>query len=94
MTIELIARWECRATRTDVHQAITTGRPLNSLTFGGWGIGGLELVVATGRATCRQCGQKITKGEPAIKGPWDAEGNSWTARDVQIHFNECTPEES
>lgn len=48
-----------------------------------------KVVEATGRASCRICGLKIAKGIKAITWMWDAEGNSWTARDVYIHADGC-----
>lgn len=48
-------------------------------------IDGLELVTGTGRATCRLTGEKIAKGEQAIKGLYDfTGGGSYTAAWVQI----------
>lgn len=49
-----------------------------------------EIVTGTGRATCRCCGEKIKKGEPAIKFYYDFAGcGSWTAVEVQIHVKDC-----
>lgn len=43
-------------------------------------------VIATGRATCRVCGSKIAKGEPAIQVAMDLNGmGSHTARIVSGH---------
>ena len=54
----------------------------------------MELVIASGRASCRQCGQKIAKGEQAIKGCYDVSqgGNPWLMSDVQIHLHDCKKE--
>jgi hypothetical protein len=54
--------------------------------------GGLDRKVATGRAICRSCGQKIQKGEPALTFGWDFQGSgSYTAAEVQIHEGGCEP---
>jgi hypothetical protein len=48
--------------------------------------GGVREVVASGRATCRCCGQKIAKGVPALTFAWDFDScGSWTATTVSIH---------
>lgn len=53
--------------------------------------GELEIIDATGRAVCRCCGQKISKGSLAIKFCYDFTGcGSWTVVEVQIHGEHCT----
>lgn len=50
----------------------------------------IEAAIGTGRASCRQCGNKIKKGEKAIKFPYsftDGSYNAWTAVTCQIHVN-------
>ena len=52
-------------------------------------------VVATGRATCRQCGKKIVRGEKAV--PFfvsftDGSYNPWTSMRAFIHFDDCGKE--
>ena len=48
--------------------------------------GDLEFVTSSGRAICKACGQKITKGQPAAKFMWDFTGSGrWTAQEIQIH---------
>lgn len=53
----------------------------------------LEKGIATGRARCRSCGEKIVKGEPEIKFPYaftdGGSYNSWTAVECHIHGTEC-----
>jgi hypothetical protein len=57
--------------------------------------GVVEVVIGTGRATCRVCGCKIIKGERAVKFEWDFTGNgSWTLTTCQIHETECCPAET
>lgn len=52
--------------------------------------GGLWRGVATGRARCRGCGEKIRKGVPVGKFGWDFTGSgSWTAVDCYIHADGC-----
>jgi hypothetical protein len=52
--------------------------------------GSVDVVLGTGRATCRHCGQKIKKGEEALKFHHDFTGSgSWTAQSVQIHRTPC-----
>ena len=47
-----------------------------------------ETVTGTGRAICRVCGQKITRGQKAHKFPWDiGDCGSFTATTIQIHAN-------
>lgn len=53
--------------------------------------GTVEIIKATGRATCRCCGQRIAKGVEALRFPYDFTGSgSWTAQDIQIHAEHCT----
>ncbi len=61
-------------------------------TFNCWAIeyGQPEIVVATGRARCRCCGQKIAKGETVLKFSYDFHGcGSWTAQTVHMHVSGC-----
>ena len=44
---------------------------------------------STGRAKCRQCGEKITKGQTQIGCIWSPEDNSWTGREVWMHAHNC-----
>ena len=54
------------------------------------GLGDIESTVATGRATCRECGHKITKGDPALRFAYDFTGcGSWTAVTCYIHAVPC-----
>ena len=49
-----------------------------------------KVIVSSGRSTCRVCGQKIKKGEPALSYVHDFHGDgSWTAVDVYVHLNDC-----
>ena len=49
-----------------------------------------EIVVSTGRATCRFCGKKIAKGARALKFFHDFNGcGSWTAVEIQVHLDGC-----
>jgi hypothetical protein len=54
-------------------------------------LNGGEIITATGRATCRSCGQRLAKGEKAIRFYEDQGGGSWTALCMQIHFDHCEP---
>ncbi len=50
-----------------------------------------ERATASGRARCRQCAQKIAKGEPALVGYHDFNGHgSYTAVRCWLHL-ECPP---
>lgn len=50
------------------------------------------VTAGTGRAVCRSCGQRIAKGDLALKSVWDFHGSgSYTTVDVQIHAAPCTP---
>lgn len=95
MAVKLIDGWECRLTRANVkaereRHPDTFDKYGPSGSFGRDGIGDLEIIEGTGRATCRECGRKIKRGDKAIKGFFDFTGNgSWTAVAVQIHFNDC-----
>lgn len=52
--------------------------------------GYVEEVVATGRAECRVCAERIEKGEPAYRFYWDFNGcGSWTSQSIQIHKRDC-----
>lgn len=51
-----------------------------------------EIKDGTGRATCRQCGKKIQKGEKSIGFFYslsESSYNSWTACWCQIHLDNC-----
>ena len=45
---------------------------------------------ATGRATCRLCGNKIAKDYGAqLSFFYDEEQNSWTAKEYHVHADGC-----
>lgn len=44
---------------------------------------------ATGRATCRLCNEKIKKDGVQLSFYYDAENNSWTAKEYHVHANGC-----
>lgn len=46
---------------------------------------------ATGRATCRLCGNKIKTGNQ-LSFFYDEEQNSWTAKEYHVHANGCQQE--
>lgn len=49
-----------------------------------------ELGIATGRAICRHCGERIRKGERALFGFHDFTGcGSWTAVACWLHLHNC-----
>ncbi len=49
------------------------------------------LKIASGRARCRSCGEKIRKGSYAIKFLHDFTGcGSWTVVECWIHAERCT----
>lgn len=52
---------------------------------------GFEQAVATGRACCRSCGEKIPKGHTALVGYYDFTGNygSWTSVRIWLHPHAC-----
>jgi len=53
------------------------------------GKGAVE-VSATGRATCRGCGRKITAGLPALEILYDFRGKNWWCRTlIKVHVREC-----
>lgn len=54
---------------------------------------GFKLEVATGRSTCRGCGEKIAKGESALFGFYDFSCNygSWTSTAIWFHQHDCMP---
>jgi hypothetical protein len=81
--MNLLTDWETARVREDFDKS----NP-NSPRFVEFGI--LEPLVATGRATCRACGQRIAKGEPSAKFAWDFNGcGSWTAQEIHIHRFQC-----
>ena len=86
--VQLIREDECNITRLSVQNR--NGESIGHLSFGFDSLGDLNIVNGSGRATCRQCGEKIRKDEKAIKGVYDFDGcGSWTAVNVQIHLNTC-----
>lgn len=55
--------------------------------------GVIEEKIGTGRATCRECGNKIAKGEKSLQFCYDFTGcGSWTVVEVQIHLKPCKGE--
>jgi len=75
--------------RRDVSLADVNNQPR------GTEFGIVEIIPATGRATCRVCGKKIAKGSKAVKFMWDFTGSgSWTLIECQIHLEECSPAET
>ena len=49
-----------------------------------------EVRAATGRATCRCCGLRVAKGEPALHFAWDFHGSgSWTLSPACLHWWAC-----
>lgn len=56
-------------------------RSTNTLQYGA-----PEVILGTGRAACRCCGQRIAKGAESLRFAWDFNGSgSWTAQEIQIH---------
>lgn len=61
------------------------------------GCGEVAVVVATGRAMCRQCGRRIAKGEEALATVYDflgggLAGDPWTGTEIKIHRVDCEVE--
>lgn len=54
-----------------------------------------ERGVATGKACCRACGQRVAKGETALVGYFDFTQNygSWTSVRVWLHEAACNEEQ-
>lgn len=51
-----------------------------------------DLPLASGRATCRCCGEKIEHGDEQLIFPYsftDASYNSWTAVEAHVHLRDC-----
>ena len=89
---KLIDLDECERIRRMVLKSITEdpGRTNFWFSFSVDGLGDTDLVVSSGRSSCRQCGEKISKGELAIQGMYDfAQGGAFTASRVQIHLQYC-----
>lgn len=71
--------------REDVVEFWQTGYMCQALCYNGtW-----EEKLATGRATCRVCGEKIKKGVKEVEFCYDEEGNPWTAKYYHIHAEPC-----
>lgn len=91
--VNMIDKWDCDYARNQVVDALKkypNETHFGYLMFSCEGYGDVEIITATGRATCRQCGEKIAKGVRAIKGAYDFNGmGGWTACDVQIHLADC-----
>jgi hypothetical protein len=88
----MLKEWQAQGIREVGQQHAVSGERLDNLDRGGQYIeyGCLELVTATGRATCKECGQKIAKGMMSLRFYWDFKGSgSWTAQASQIHFLDC-----
>ena len=80
---------EANDLRNDVKESPVNNRPR------GTQFGIVEIIPATGRATCRVCGKKISKGSKAVKFMWDFTGSgSWTLIECQIHLEDCIPAET
>ena len=75
----MIQPWEAESIR---EKFATKGHP---------DYGVIEAKIGTGRATCRECGEKIAKGKNAIQFCYDFTGcGSWTVVEIQIHVESCT----
>lgn len=80
----------CDSQRGEVYEKLLEA-PLATSAHTVTQYGDAEMVVGTGRATCRDCGERILKGTGAIKICEDFTGNGgWTAQDVSIHMLPCT----
>jgi hypothetical protein len=94
--VKLILQWECDSIRKKIVDRLGAVRmPANNLerarTDSVAEFGSTEVIEATGRAICRCCGQKIPKGQLAIRFPFDFTGNgAWTGVEVQIHGDGCS----
>ena len=89
---KLIDLDECERIRRMVLKSITEdpGRTNFWFSFSVDGLGDTDLVVSSGRSSCRQCGEKISKGESAIGGMYDfAQGGAFTTTEVHIHLRDC-----
>ena len=58
------------------------------------GCGEVALVIGTGRARCRQCGQLIARGVEALATVYDfggggLAGDPWTGVEIKIHKRDC-----
>jgi len=82
----MIDEYECINIRKKLHGK-SIGAHSDTLTPEG--IGDTDIIKATGRATCRCCGKKITKGKLAIVGFTTFGEELWRTQRVQIHFNNC-----
>lgn len=53
---------------------------------------GFDLATATGKAHCRTCGERITKGASALVGYYDFTHNygSWTSVRIWLHPHDCS----
>jgi hypothetical protein len=93
--VKLILQWECDLMRRKVAERLGAVRiPVNERersridSVADFGV--TEVIEATGRAVCRCCGEKIVKGEVAIRFPFDFTGSgAWTGVEVQIHGEQC-----
>lgn len=80
--MHLIDRWEAEGIR---EAALDGSDYWDELPY-------IETDVATGRATCRECGKKIKKGDRVVRFPYsftDGSYNSFTAYDCYIHLDDC-----
>lgn len=74
-----------RINRLD-YERLLTGRHPQGAEYGG----PPERVEATGRARCRNCGNRIGKGLPAIRWAHDFNGSgSFTAMVCYVHAQDC-----
>lgn len=82
--MKLLDASECADVRRDL-AGLRVGehlcRSTNALQYGA-----PEVILGTGRATCRCCGQRIAAGTESLRFAWDFHGSgSWTAQEIQIH---------
>jgi hypothetical protein len=79
MAAKLMTKWDVTMVRNHVNGK--GAKPVDVY-------GEIEKVTATGRATCRCCGQKIVKGDEALQFMMDLVGSgSWTATTAYLHLN-------
>jgi hypothetical protein len=89
----MLERWEAEELRARICRPGDQVRGLHGRTMNrnppNWCVGDFGIVEGTGRATCRECGVRIAKGESAIECFYDHGGGSWTSTRMLIHLNDC-----
>ena len=81
---------DVRIEQRALEQKVDGGDPFGPYAFIGRDYGDLTYAIASGRARCRACGEKINRGDRCLSFVHDFAGSgSWTGVQCYMHENTC-----